>query len=89
MLMQRILFTSFDQVGEQGAAVQHRFPEAVIQDRENGCNPNQPFAALEPDVSVADFTDFRCKCVNVWFNDNAAAFPRSSSKSELQMAADD
>ena len=54
MLMQRILFTSFDQVGEQGAAVQHRFPEAVIQDRENGCNPNQPFAALEPDVSVAD-----------------------------------
>ena len=57
MLMQRSLPPRFDQVGERVAAVQRGFPEAVVQHREIGRNPNRSFAARVSDVSHADLPD--------------------------------
>jgi len=54
MRMQQIKPPRINQVGARGVAMQHGFPEAAIQNREIGCNPNRPFAAHVSDVSVAD-----------------------------------
>lgn len=75
MLMQRSLPPRFDQVGERVAAVQRGFPEAVVQHREIGRNPNRPFAAPASDVSQADLVSFRCACANVSISSGAKKGP--------------
>ena len=57
MRLQRSLPPRFDQVGERVAAVLLGFPEAVVQHREIGRNPNRSFAARVSDVSHAGLSE--------------------------------